>query len=110
MPGIFISYRREDTIAYAGRLFDRLRSHFGGRAHVFMDVDTIQPGEDFIEKIEQTVASCDALIAVIGKQWLSTANEQGQVRLADPEDFVHLEIHTALERQIRLIPALVGGA
>jgi hypothetical protein len=75
-----------------------------------MDVDTIQPGEDFIERIEQTVGSCDVLIAVIGKQWLSSVNEQGQVRLADPEDFVHLEIRTALDRKVRVIPALVGGA
>src|SRR5688572_26959707 len=100
MAGIFISYRREDSIAYAGRLSDRLRSHFGDRPRVFMDGDTIQPGEDFFGKIEHTPGSCDVLIAVIGKQWLSSVNGQGHGRLEDPEHFVHLEIRTALDRKV----------
>lgn len=74
-----------------------------------MDVDTIQPGEDFVERIEQTVASCDVLIVVIGKNWLGATNPEGRIRIAD-QDFVHLEIRAALERKIRVVPALVGGA
>src|SRR5947209_7151608 len=109
MAGVFISYRHEDSIAYAGRLYDRLQAHFGDE-QVFMDIDTLQPGEDFVEAIQNTVASCDALIAVIGKSWLTAQDEKGQRRLDSPDDFVHIEIAAALERGIRVIPALVGGA
>jgi hypothetical protein len=110
MASIFICYRREDSIAYAGRLCDRLLDHFGDKHLVFMDLDAIKPGDDFIERIEQTIASCSALIAVIGKQWLTLTDEAGRGRLQDPEDFVHREIRAALDRKIRVIPALVGGA
>jgi TIR domain len=106
MARIFISYRREDSGASAGRLDDRLREHFG-RDHVFMDIDTIEPGLDFTEAIERTVASCDVLIALIGRQWLTSIDAAGQRRLEDPEDFVRREIATALRRNIRVIPALV---
>jgi TPR repeat protein len=109
MAGVFISYRREDSIAYAGRLYDRLQAHFGDE-QVFMDIDTLQPGEDFVEAIQKTVASCDALVVVIGKHWLTAQDEKGQRRLDNPDDFVHIEIAAALERGIRVIPALVGGA
>src|SRR5688572_32701738 len=68
--GIFVSYRREDSAGHAGRLFDRLVEHFG-RGRIFMDIDTIEPGEDFVTVIENAVSSCDVLIAVIGRSWLS---------------------------------------
>jgi hypothetical protein len=106
MARIFISYRREDSGASAGRLHDRLREHFG-RDNVFMDIDTIEPGLDFTEVIERTVASCDVLIALIGRQWLTSTDAAGQRRLEDPDDFVRREIATALRRNIRVIPALV---
>ncbi len=106
MTRIFISYRREDSGAAAGRLYDRLREHFG-RDNVFMDIDAIEPGLNFIEVIERTVASCDVLIALIGRQWLTSTDAAGQRRLDDPEDFVRREIATALRRNIRVIPALV---
>ena len=106
MARIFISYRREDSGASAGRLHDRLREHFG-RDNVFMDVDTIEPGLDFIEVIERTVASCDVLIALIGRQWLVLTDADGQRQLDHPEDFVRREIATALQRNIRVIPALI---
>jgi formylglycine-generating enzyme required for sulfatase activity len=110
MASIFICYRREDSVAYAGRLYDRLLDHFGAKHQVFMDLDAIKPGDDFVERIEQTVASCSAMIAVIGKHWLTVTDEAGHGRLHNPEDFVHIEIRTALDRKIRVIPALVGGA
>src|SRR5437773_2664408 len=100
MLSIFISYRHEDSIAYAGRLYDRLIAHFGAE-QVFMDIDTIEPGADFVEVIERTVGSCDVLLVIIGKRWLSATDEGGQPRLDSPEDFVRLEIATALERKIR---------
>lgn len=109
MPGIFICYRREDSIAYAGRLFDHLAKHFG-KDNVFMDVDNIDPGVDFVEVLERTVSSCDALVAVIGKQWLTATDEEGRRRLDNPEDLVRLEIVAALERKVRVVPALVAGA
>ena len=70
MARIFISYRRDDSGGWAGRLYDRLSQHFG-RENVFMDIDTIEPGLDFVAVIEQAVGSCDALVALIGRQWLT---------------------------------------
>ena len=101
MSRIFLSYRREDTTHAAGRLYDRLASHFG-KDQVFMDIDTIDPGEDFVEVIERTVGPCDVLIALMGKGWLTSADAEGQRRLDNPEGFVRLEIATALDRKILL--------
>jgi hypothetical protein len=109
MPAIFISYRREDSIAYSGRLFDRLTAEFG-KGQVFMDIDSIDPGADFIQEIERTVAACDAVLVVIGKQWLTVVDAQGRRRIENPEDFVRLEVETALSRKVRVVPVLVGGA
>jgi hypothetical protein len=106
---IFISYRRDDSAYAAGRLYDRLIQHFG-ETNVFMDIDAIELGVNFREKIESAVSHCDVLIAMIGKQWLSIKNERGQRRLDDPNDFVRLEISAALKRNIHVIPVLVDGA
>jgi hypothetical protein len=103
---IFISYRREDTGGYAGRIFDRL-SQLLGRERVFMDIDTIEPGIDFADTIQQAVSACDILLVLIGPAWLRSTDASGHWRLDDPEDFVRLEIATALERNIRIIPVLV---
>src|SRR5581483_4953268 len=109
MPDIFISYRREDTSGYAGRIYDQLSTHFG-KDHVFMDVADLEPGSDFVETIEKKVGTCDALLALIGKNWLTIKDEQNQVRLTRPGDFVSVEISAALKRNIEVIPVLVGGA
>jgi formylglycine-generating enzyme required for sulfatase activity len=106
---IFISYRREESSAWAGRLSDRLSNHFPSN-QIFMDVDSVDLGEDFVKTIEKTVGSCDVLIAVIGKGWLISCDQEGQRRLDNPEDFVRIEIATALKRDIRVIPVLVDGA
>jgi hypothetical protein len=106
---IFISYRREDASYPAGRLYDNLHSRFP-QNEIFMDVDSIKPGIDFIETIEERVDSCDVLVAVIGKRWLSAADEEGRRRLDNPEDFVRLEVGTALKRGVLVIPVLVEGA
>lgn len=105
---IFINYRREDSAGYAGRLFDRLSNRFPGR--VFMDIDTIEPGVDFVEVIDKAVGCCEVLIVVIGREWLNLKDAAGRRRLDDPQDFVRLEIATALERNIRVIPVLVEDA
>jgi hypothetical protein len=105
---IFISYRRDDSSASAGRLYDRLLARLPNN-HIFIDVD-LDPGIDFVEAIETSVGSCDVLIAVIGKRWLLSSDEAGKRRLDSPDDFVRLEIATALKRNIRVIPVLVDGA
>lgn len=109
MPDIFISYRRDDTSGYAGRLYDQISAHFGDE-HVFMDVADIEPGSDFVQVLEEKVGTCDALLALIGKNWLTSKDEQNRPRLGNPEDFVSAEIAAALKRNVEVIPVLVGGA
>jgi ribose transport system substrate-binding protein len=106
---IFINYRRDDASYPAGRLYDRLSAHFP-KNQIFIDVDNLDPGIDFVEAIEQSVGSCDVLIAVIGKRWLISSEAEGSRRLDNPDDFVRLEIATALKRNIRVIPVLVDDA
>ena len=106
---IFISYRREDSSASAGRIYDRLSGRFPSN-RIFIDVDNIAPGVDFVTAIEKSIGSCDVLISVVGKRWLSVTDEDGKRRLDDTDDFVRLEIATALKRGIRVIPVLVDGA
>jgi diadenosine tetraphosphatase ApaH/serine/threonine PP2A family protein phosphatase len=107
MPSIFLSYRRTDAPGHAGRLYDRLVERFGA-GNVFRDLDTLEPGADFVEMIEESVAKCDALVAVIGKDWLASAPD-GKRRIDDPHDWVRLEIANALTRRIRVVPVLVHG-
>ncbi len=106
---IFISYRRADSPGFARLLFDRLSARFG-EENIFMDVEGLAPGVDFVEALEKAVGSCDVLITLIGKQWLTVMDDKGQRRLDNPEDFVRLEIAAALERNIRVIPILVQNA
>jgi dipeptidyl aminopeptidase/acylaminoacyl peptidase len=107
--GIFISYRRQETSDLAGRLYDRLADRFG-EDQVFMDVDTIELGVDFAEVITSAVATCEVLLAVIGPHWLTAADKHDRRRLDDPDDIVRLEVEAALDREVRVIPILVGGA
>jgi len=109
MPGIFISYRRDDAAGWAGRLSADLRSGLHGTP-VFMDIDAIPPGVPWDDYIAQAVGSCDVLIALIGPHWLTVTDKAGRRRLDDPADLTRLEILAALQRNIRVIPALVGGA
>jgi hypothetical protein len=106
---IFISYRRDDAAGYAGRLYDLLAGRFHPQ-HVFMDVDTIEPGADFVQVIQDAVGRCDALLAIIGPGWLDAVDHTGRRRLDDPNDFVRLEIEAALHREVRVVPILVQGA
>ena len=69
MSGVFISYRREDSSGYAGRLFDILSTHFGIE-NTYMDLDTIMVGDNFETEIEEKISQCDVLLAVIGERWL----------------------------------------
>lgn len=106
---IFICYRHGDSPGATGRLFDQLRRHFD-RDQVFMDVDTIEPGVDFIEALDKEVATCAAFLAVIGPGWANARTPDGKLPLDNPNDYVRVEIEAALKRDIRLIPVLVNGA
>lgn len=108
-PQIFISYRRQDTVGSAGRLFDRLADRFG-RDHVYRDVDAAEAGEDFVATIRRRVDQCNVLLALIGPGWLKVTDESGGWRLAQEDDLVRIEIATALDRNIRVIPVLLQGA
>jgi hypothetical protein len=108
-PKLFITYRSEDTAPDAGRLYDRLVTHFG-EEQVFVDVDQIEPGEDFVEAINRKVGACDIAMVSIGPNWLGATDASGKRRLDDREDFVRMEIVAAFERKIRVIRVLVGGA
>ncbi len=110
MPGkIFINYRRSDALAAAGRLHDRLAKAFGNNS-LFMDVDHIPPGVDFVAHLEEQVAACDVFLAVMGTSWISTTDPAGRRRIDDPDDFVVIEIASALKREIPVIPVLLDGA
>ena len=108
MARIFICYRREDSSGHAGRLYDRLRARFGD--DVFMDIDAIGPGVEYARLIDETIDTVEAVIVVIGQQWLSSADGAGNRRLDDPEDLVRQEISVALARDALVIPVLVQGA
>ncbi|MEO6221686.1 MAG: toll/interleukin-1 receptor domain-containing protein [Vicinamibacterales bacterium] len=111
MPGgsIFISYRRDDAAGEAGRLSDHLARRFGPHT-VFMDIDTIVPGTDFVVELDRALSSTAVVIVVIGRKWLSVTNLDGSRRIDDSTDFVRREIQTALQRGSRVIPLLVQGA
>ena len=105
MAAIFISYRRDDAPDAAGRIYDRLQSQFGEKS-VFFDIDDIPYGVDFLQHVETVIASCDVLLAVIGNSWMRI-DEDGRNSLDDPGDFVRIEITSALDRGIPVIPVLV---
>src|SRR5215813_7317367 len=106
MSKVFISYRREDSFAYARTIYGELVQHFS-KDRLFMDVDTIAPGADFVRVIEEAVRECDVLLALIGNKWMREGDSKS--RLDDPKDFVRLEIATALARDIWVIPVLLDG-
>jgi hypothetical protein len=109
LRAIFISYRRHDSEGEAGRLFDDLVEQFGVDS-VFMDVAAIEVGRDFRKAIDESVAGCGVLLAIIGPGWLDSKNDGGERRLDDPNDFVRAETASALKRDIPLVPVLVRGA
>jgi hypothetical protein len=107
---VFISYRRQETAWPARQLYDLLIAELGAD-RVFKDIDNIEPGADFVERIQSAVGSCQVLLALIGPQWLTVTDASGGRRLDDPTDFVRLEVETALNRDdVRVIPILVDNA
>jgi hypothetical protein len=106
---IFICYRRQDSGDVTGRILDRLSAQFG-RDKIFLDVHKIPLGMDFRKAIDDEVSKCKTQLVVIGDQWLSMLNEEGMRRVDDPNDFVRIEIESALRRDIPVIPLLVRDA
>jgi hypothetical protein len=106
---VFISYRREDAAGHAGRVHDRLAKEFGANL-LFMDVDGIPLGVNFVKALHEEVAKCGVLLAVIGPHWLKVRDKDGKRRLDNPNDFVRVEIAAALQRNIPVIPILLDGA
>lgn len=106
---IFISYRRSSDSHFAGRLFDALASRFGDNS-IFMDVDSIDIGFDFIAAMRDAVVSCDAVLVVIGKGWARVKDGSKQYRLHDPDDPVAFEVSTAIRLGKTIIPILVEQA
>jgi ABC-type glycerol-3-phosphate transport system permease component len=106
---IFISYRRADSRSFTERIADVLTVEFG-TSNIFQDVDDIPAGEDFRRVLREAVQSCDAVLVVVGRQWLTVTDEAGQRRLDDPNDFVRIEVESALTQDKLLIPLLVDNA
>ena len=109
MSGVFISYRRSDSRGSAGRIYDNLSEHLG-RDRVFRDLDALEPGAEYAGAIETFVRSCDAVVVVMGNQWLEARDERGQRRIDDPSDLVRREIEAALAQSKLVIPVLVEDA
>ena len=106
---VFISYRRGDAPDATDRLAEKLRRRFG-RDNVFIDIESVEAGADFMAVIGDRVRHCDAFLAVIGQEWLDVRGADGGRRIDDPGDPVRLEIEAALERNVQIFPVLVHGA
>jgi hypothetical protein len=102
---IFINYRKDDSSWNALALYNELQKYFA-KEQIFKDFNTILPGDDFTISIQNALAKCDVLLVVMGKSWLGMKDAKGNRRLDDPDDFVRIEIATALERNIQVIPVL----
>lgn len=110
MPNVFISYRRSDTTpGYASWIYERLADAFGPHS-VFMDVDSLRLGVDFVEELERSLHQADVALVLIGPHWLTATDRSGTARLDDPGDFVRLEVSAALRSNARVIPVLIDGA
>ena len=106
---IFLSYRRDDTGGRAGRLFDVLVARFGAH-NVFQDVSSAAPGYDFADRVEQSIATSDAVLVVIGPSWLDSTTADGRRRIDQPDDFVRHEVSSALASGMPVVPVLVDDA
>lgn len=105
---VFISYRVQDTSGETGRLVDALKNHFE-EDQIFMDIDKIEPGVDFTEVLSHSLDTCDVMLAIIGPNWQGR-DSNNLSRIKKPDDWVRLELSTALKRNIRVVPVLVDGA
>ena len=105
---IFISYRRSDTQGYAGRLSDSLTNYFGEN-RIFRDIDNIKGGSEFAKDIKDQVSTADAVIILIGPDWVTASDGLGQRRIDDQDDWVVQEIISAINQNIPIFPVLIEG-
>ena len=109
MNPIFLNYRREESSAVAGRLHDRLEDRFGGQ-RVFMDIASIEPGEDWSTAIERAVAASQVMLVLIGRQWATVTDSGGNRRLDDPSDWIRVELEATFEHNVVVVPVLIDDA
>ena len=109
MSNIFISYRRDDSSGHVGRLHEWLTERYDPD-QVFMDIDRIAPGQDFVEAITAAISQSAVVVAVIGRQWLTLGAPGGGRRIDSESDFVHLELFAAITKGLPIVPVLVQGA
>ena len=107
--GIFISYRRLDSKSDARSICQRLEKSFGKRK-VFIDVDSIRPGENFQSVLKNDLEKCNIMVVVIGPRWLELLRSSGPTDIETSHDYVYLEVASALERKLPIFPVLVDGA
>lgn len=105
---IFISYRRHDSMEVVGRIYDHLVREFGEEA-IFMDVDSIPFGVDFRKFLREVVGQCGVLLAIVGDRWLDAVDDDGNLRLMSEDDYVRIEIASALQRDVPVVPVLIRG-
>ena len=105
---IFINYRRNDTKIFATIIYEKILKHINN-SNVFLDIDTIEPGENFINSIIKTIDKCQLMLSLIGPNWIKQDEKYG-TNIKNPHDFVQLEIHEALKRNIKIIPILINDA
>jgi hypothetical protein len=106
---VFICYRRDDSQDAAGRLYDRLVGEYGSD-RVFMDIDSVPLGVDFVDHVTERISQCRAVIVVIGRSWLTITDQRGRRRLDNADDLVRAEIRAALQQRIPVIPVMVQNA
>jgi TIR domain len=107
-PRVFVSYRRDDSAGHAGRLHDGLVARLGAQ-QVFQDVVAIEPGVDFVDRLEQAIADSDVTLVVIGAGWLAATQPDGTRRIDHEDDYVRREVVAALAGAGRVVPVLVAG-
>lgn len=106
---LFISYRRSDSREESRRIKDAVSTYFG-KEFVFIDEDAIPASVDFRKSIKDAIKNCVAMIVVIGKNWLDASDSSGHRRLDDAEDYVRIELETALSRYVPIYPVLLADA
>jgi hypothetical protein len=109
MASIFISYRRVGALVHARALFERLRHEFGPN-EVFIDLEGVDYGLDFVDILNEQLNGCQVMLALIDPQWATATDRQGRRRIDRENDYVRTEITTALARGIRTVPILIDGA
>src|SRR5262249_1451335 len=108
MTNVFISYRRDDSGGYSRAIYQHLVQQFGANA-VFMDLETLKPGRDFVAEIKHALEESRLMLVLIGKDWMGPKVD-GTYRIHDPKDFVRLEVALGLQQDILVIPILLGNA